>query len=526
MVNRPQPITLMGFAALLIVALLLLGPLLALWSRAEVASGVSPSDWVAIRFTIFQATLSALISVALAIPVARALARRQFKGRSFVITLLGAPFLLPSIVAVLGLLAVWGRSGAISKMLMSIGMDRLDIYGLTGILLAHVFFNLPLATRMILQGWNSIPSEHFRLAAQTGFQPSDTIRHLEIPMLKGVLPTAFLLVFLLCLTSFAVALALGGGPKATTIELAIYQALRFDFDLSKAALLGLIQFILCASVAIFSLRISVQPRFGGSLGAVIQRWDATSKWLRAQDIFVLALTILFVVSPLIAIIVRGLPAIADIPPAVWPATRNSLIVALSSAALALSLATALSLFIDRLKARQSTLASVSEILGLITLATSPFVLGTGLFIIVNTFISPFTLALPITALVNSTISLPFALRSLLPVLEQNRRAYGSLSDSLGMQGWSHFRYVIWPAIRQPAGFSTGLAAALSMGDLGVITLFAPPNVETLPLVMYRLMGSYRMDEAASVALLLVTLALALFWIFDRGGRLGRHSGKH
>lgn len=523
MVNRPQPITLMGSAALLIVALLLLGPLLALLWRAETTSDIARSDWTAIRFTIFQATLSALISVGLAIPVARALARRQFRGRSALITLLGAPFLLPSIVAVLGLLAVWGRAGVISKFLMFNGFERIDIYGLSGILLAHVFFNLPLATRMILQGWSSIPSEHFRLAAQLGCRPSDTIRHLEIPMLRGVLPTAFLLVFLLCLTSFAVALALGGGPKATTIELAIYQALRYDFDLNKAALLGLIQFALCASFAMISLRFSVQVQFDGGLDRAITRWDNTPKWLRWQDILVLGLTVLFVSTPLITIILRGLPSMTNIPISVWPAVKNSLIIALCSAALALTLAVTLALFIDKLKARRSKLATLSEILGLITLSASPFVLGTGLFIIINPFFSPFALALPITALVNATISLPLALRSIMPTLEQNRRIYGPLAESLDMRGLSHFRYLIWPAIRKPAGFATGLAAALSMGDLGVITLFAPPNVETLPLVMYRLMGTYRLDQAASVALILVVLTLTLFWIFDRGGRLGRHS---
>ena len=52
-----------------------------------------------------------------------------------------------------------------------------------------------------------------------------------------------------------------------------------------------------------------------------------------------------------------------------------------------------------------------------------------------------------------------------------------------------------------------------MGDLGVITLFAPPDIETLPLIMYRLMGAYRMDEAASVALILVALTLTIFWLF-------------
>ena len=61
-------------------------------------------------------------------------------------------------------------------------------------------------------------------------------------MLRGVLPGAFVLIFLLCLTSFTVALAVGGGPKGTTIELAIYQAFRFEFNLGKAASLATIQF--------------------------------------------------------------------------------------------------------------------------------------------------------------------------------------------------------------------------------------------------------------------------------------------
>ena len=58
-----------------------------------------------------------------------------------------------------------------------------------------------------------------------------------------------------------------------------------------------------------------------------------------------------------------------------------------------------------------------------------------------------------------------------------------------------------------------------MGDLGVITLFAAPQQGTLPLEMYRLMGSYRTDDAQGAALLLLVLSLAIFWIFDRGGRV-------
>jgi thiamine transport system permease protein len=164
-----------------------------------------------------------------------------------------------------------------------------------------------------------------------------------------------------------------------------------------------------------------------------------------------------------------------------------------------------------------------EAVGFLTLAASPFVIGTGLFIIINPWISPFSVALLVTAVINAAISLPFALRVILPAMSRAEDHYGKLGDSLGMERWVRFRLAIWPRIQRPIGFAAGLAAALSMGDLGVIALFAPPETETLPLAMYRLMAGYQLQAAGGVALVLVSLSLILFWLFDRGGRLEHHT---
>ncbi len=69
-------------------------------------------------------------------------------------------------------------------------------------------------------------------------------------MLRRCAPGAMVAVFLICLTSFAVALTLGGGPRATTVELAIFQAIRFEFDLGRAALLAALQFALCGAAVL------------------------------------------------------------------------------------------------------------------------------------------------------------------------------------------------------------------------------------------------------------------------------------
>ncbi|SFJ54792.1 thiamine/thiamine pyrophosphate ABC transporter permease ThiP [Celeribacter neptunius] len=499
-----------GLLAAALVAALSLGTLGAVALRAESFSALSRFDWLAVRFTVVQAALSAALSVLFAIPAARALARRSFPGRGLLITLLGAPFILPTIVAILGLTAVFGKTGFVSVLLSWAGLEPISIYGFHGVVLAHVFFNLPLATRLLLQGWGAIPAERFRLASALHFAPGDIFRHIELPMLKEIVPGAFTVIFLICTTSFAVALTFGGGPKATTVELAIYEAFRYDFNLGKASLLALIQVLICVVAALTSLRFRVPQMGQGGLDRVVQRFDARTIRGLAFDLFWIGTVSLFLLTPLLAILLRGTAGISDLPASVWSAALRSLATALGSAGLAILLSLALALSALRWRGL--------EVIGMSSIAASPLVMGTGLYIVLFAVTDPAEWALLITALVNAVMSLPFILRALSPALAAVERDYGRLSDSLGLTGWARLRLVTLPRLKAPIGFSAGLAAALSMGDLGVITLFARPEAATLPLQIYRLMGSYRMDQAMGAALLLLGLSLSLFYIFDLWGR--------
>ena len=67
----------------------------------------------------------------------------------------------------------------------------------------------------------------------------------------------------------------------------------------------------------------------------------------------------------------------------------------------------------RLRARRRRLV---EGAGYLTIAASPLVMGTGLFILLFPVADPLALALPVTALVNALMALPFALRALVPAL--------------------------------------------------------------------------------------------------------------
>ncbi len=136
---------------------------------------------------------------------------------------------MPVIVAVMGILAVFGQNGLINSVLSVIGVAPVSIYGLSGILIAHVFFNMPLVTRMILQGWLAIPAERLRLADSLGLKGWARFRVLEWPMMQQILPSAFGVVFVICLSSFAVALTLGVDHVRRRLSLRFIR--RFDLIL-------------------------------------------------------------------------------------------------------------------------------------------------------------------------------------------------------------------------------------------------------------------------------------------------------
>lgn len=511
-VIRPARLPSLAALAAFLLALLVLGPV-AVVARQGGQGGLGPADWAAVRFTLLQAGLSALLAVGLAVPLSRALARRQFAGRRVLIALMGAPFLLPTVVAALGLLAVFGRSGPVNGALGLLGLGPLSVYGLGGVLLAHVFLNLPLATRMLLLGWQAIPAERLRLAAALGFPPAAMFRHIEAPMLRATLPGALATVFALCLTSFAVVLILGGGPAATTVELAIWQAVRFDFALPRAATLAGVQFVICAGAALVAYGLMRPAPFAAGLDRRLAIAGPPG-WRRALDGVVIVLAAALLLAPLLAVVLRGLPGLSALPDAVWPAALRSLVVALASTLVTVAAALVLALGV----ATRGRGAALLDLAALLPLASSGLVLGTGLFLAVQPFVPPTQVALPVTVAVNTALALPFAYRLLLPEAQALRADYNRLAESLGLRGVSRLRHLTLPRLARPLGLSAGLVAALSMGDLGVIALFAGESGATLPLVIQRLMGAYRIEAAAAAALLLVGLSFGLFLVFDQWGR--------
>ena len=485
-----------------------------------------PYIWRITRFTLWQAALSTLLSLLFAIPVARALARRAaFPGRGLIVRLLSLPLALPQLVAVLGLLAVWGRAGWLAEIMRGLGVDATpDIYGLSGILLAHVFFNMPLATRLLAAALERLPDEYWRLAEQLNMTPRAVFRLIEWPAMRAVLPGIAALIFMLCAASFTVVLTLGGGPAATTLEVAIYQALRFDFDPPRAVALALLQLAMTAAVFLILRRFATIAETGASLDRPVRRGDGAGPAAKLADAFWLLTATLFTAAPLAGVILSGLRA--DLPrllgeEALRGALVTSIALAFAAAATALALAWAMLLALRGPSGglRRNALTKAGDLAASLILVIPPVVIGAGWFVILLPAGRLDLWAPAVVALINALMALPFVWRVLRPAFAQSQRRYGRLCAQLGLGGWSRLRLVDWPTLRRPAGLAGALALALSIGDLGAIALFGSENFRTLPWLLYQRLGSYRTADAAGLALILLALVLALMSLAEwLGGR--------
>lgn len=520
-----------GSAATLLILLLSLGPLAALlWQ----AGGLAPRTLLAdpylrhvLGFSLGQALLSTLLSLGLAIPVARALARRRFTGRRLLLKLFGLSLVLPVIIAIFGIVAVHGKQGWLPQLLRSLGLAPGNyLYGLFGILLAHVFFNMPLAARLILQSIESIPESSWRLASQLGMRSFHIFRLLEWPLIRAQLPGLASLIFMLCFTSFTTVLALGGGPKSTTLEVAVYQALRFDFDLATAGGLALVQLLLTVALLLLQHKLQTTPANRLSSRRPCLRPDRHQPGTLAVDTLALLSGLVIFLPPLLAIVVAGfhpglLTALSS--NRLWQASGQSILIALAAGTLATLLGAALLLTSRHLKVREHKrrAAALWEASGSMILMIPAVVLSTGLFIMFMPFTDVFALGPWLVVLVNALMALPYVLRTLSTPMQLVVRQYDRLADSLGVHGLHRLRLVEWPLLRRPLAQAAALSMILSLGDLGAIAMFGSQELTTLPWLLYQQLGSYRLTEAAATALLLLMLCFSLFWLVERG--LG---GKH
>ncbi|MCX7682397.1 MAG: iron ABC transporter permease [Anaerolineae bacterium] len=497
-----------------------------------------------IGFTFWQAALSTLLTVALALPGAYVFARYTFPARSLVQALTTIPFVLPTVVVALAFTALVGPRGALNLALMrllKLTSPPLNLqYSLALILLAHVFYNYTLVLRIVGNYWANLDPGLEEAARVLGASRLRAFVEVTLPLLVPALGAAALLVFTFCFTSFGVILMLGG-PRFVTLEVEIYRQTVHYLNLPLAAALSVVQMMF--PLALVGLYTRLQTRL--TLPLELRPRHVTQQRARSlyQRFLVwgsVAFMLALLVTPLAALVERSFTLGAQagqavpslyfyrqlfenprrsafyVPPIA--AIRNSVGFALATVVLAVTLGLMAATVLASQAAGLRGLVRWLDPLLMLPLGTSAVTLGLGYILALdepplNLRTSPL-----LVVLAHSLVALPFVVRSVLPALRSINPRLREAAAILGASPWRVWWEIDLPIVARAVLVGAVFAFTISLGEFGATSLIARPERPTLPVAIYRFLsrpGITNYGQALAMSTLLMAVCTLGFLVMER-----------
>lgn len=82
--------------------------------------------------------------------------------------------------------------------------------------------------------------------------------------------------------------------------------------------------------------------------------------------------------------------------------------------------------------------------------------------------------------------------------------------------WQHLYWLKWKALQIPLRQSLALAALISIGDYGVISIFGSQDFQTLLGYLARLLGGYQVQKGQAIVLIMLFIYMLIFLACERG----------
>lgn len=493
----------------------------------------TPIDWgrllTVLAVTAGQSAASALICLALALPGALVLGRYRFRGRGWLLKFLIIPFMLPAVTvaALFKALAGLGPAGWLPAPQLWRGLFS---EGWPAVILAHVYYNYPLALLALTLARERLDPSLVEAAQVLGAGPRQIFRRLTWPALRPAASGIGLMIFSLCFLSFGVPLILGG-PRISTIEVEIYREALYYFNLKQAGALvaaemmfGWLLFWFWARDAYFIEPSGAKPN--------LARPDALKARLALG--VQLGLLLVFLGAPL-AILIRatlttrrgwGLEHWRALfksgsglfEPSPWAALTLSGGAAVLTMFMAVFLALSSAIWLSRLEKRR---ARRIEAFLMLPWATSAISLGLALSLFWVRFAANFRDSLPALALSHTLVAWPLAFRMLWPHFRACPLQLHQAAAVLGASPWQVWLRIRWPLLRDPLLASAALAAAASLGEFGASSFMVRGERQTLTTAIHYYLsqpGDLNQGRAMIMALLLILATLAAGALAERLGR--------
>ena len=171
--------------------------------------------WQAIALTVKLATVTTLILLVIATPLAWWLSQTRSKWRVPIGALVTLPLVLPPTVLGFYLLILLGPQGWVGQLTEALGLGLLS-FSFTGLVIGSVIFSLPFAVQPIQYAFEAIGTRPMEVAQTLRARPMDAFFSVALPLAKPGLFTATVLSFAHTVGEFGVVLMIGGNIPGQT----------------------------------------------------------------------------------------------------------------------------------------------------------------------------------------------------------------------------------------------------------------------------------------------------------------------
>jgi molybdate transport system permease protein len=239
----------------------LLLPLLALLLRITPAQLLAnlgnPEVAQAISLSMVTTAITVVLTLVTGTPLAFLLARRQFRGRTALDTLVDLPMVLPPSVAGIALLVAFGRRGLLGQYLTVAGIEL--AFTQAAVVLAQLFVAAPFYIKAAAAGFAAVDRELEQAAALDGAGPLQVARFVTVPLAWTSLFGGAVMTWARALGEFGATIIFAGNfiGRTQTMPLAIYQG--FEQELSVALTLSVI-LLAVSFVVLFIVRRVLHQR--------------------------------------------------------------------------------------------------------------------------------------------------------------------------------------------------------------------------------------------------------------------------
>ncbi|MFI0480200.1 sulfate ABC transporter permease subunit CysT [Actinomadura sp. 9N215] len=222
----------LGTATIFLSAVVLIPLAAVIWKGAEQGPTsfweaiTTPDAWAALKLTMIASLLVALVNLVMGTLIAWVLVRDSFPGKGLIDLLIDLPFALPTIVAGLVLLTLYGTDSPLGVSLA---------YTRAGVVVALLFVTLPFVVRTVQPVLLELDKDMEQAAASLGAGNWTIFRRIILPNLVPAMLAGTALAFTRAVAEFGSTVLISGNVPFKTQVAAVHIFGQIESDNTAAA---------------------------------------------------------------------------------------------------------------------------------------------------------------------------------------------------------------------------------------------------------------------------------------------------